>query len=328
MVLGNRIEVERSNGTNGWDSVEVKSGEMKINCSYQIKQQITIKLGFPYSDTITIETSEPINDKSDIEQFAREMLYAAELRHESNRKAIIEKNRETFRTNILPLWFEREAYRAKNMASNQNMRKEARRKLNAGIIDLKSYNDLIRALNSNVEDDDHIDDIVAYNRRLKLELCRLGAGNKFHFSYHDIERILGKGIWENSLQIEKHLGGHIETKLLDTLRRDLESFNLLYGLGYQHLTLEQMRQEYNTITTAGFGDITLAATFKKGDEIVAVMAIDNDHGRRALCHLVGKERLAELLPKRAYNAVIREDRITLQDVECVDLSTYKTIIIE
>ena len=193
---------------------------------------------------------------------------------------------------------------------------------------LKSYNDLIRALNSNVEDDDHIDDIVAYNRRLKLELCRLGAGKKFHFSYHDIERILGKGIWENSLQIEKHLGGHIETKLLNTLKLDLESFNLLYRLGYQHLTLEQMRQEYDTITTAGFGDITLAATFKKGDEIVAVMAIDNDHGRRALCHLVGKERLAELLPKRAYNAVIREDRITLQDVECVDLSTYKTIIIE
>lgn len=328
MVLGKRIEVERSNGANGWDSVEVKSGKMKISCSYQIKQQITIKLGFPYSDTITIETSEPINDKCDIEQFALEMLHAAELRRESNRKAIIEKNSEAFRTNIIPLWFEREAYRAKNIASKQNMRKEARRELNAGTMDIKSYNNLIRALNSAVEDDDYIDDIAAYNRRLKLELCRLGAGKEFHFAYHDIERILGKRIWENSLQIKKHLGGHIETKLLDALRRDLESFNLLYRLGYQHLTIEQMRQEYDTITTAGFGDITLAATFKKGDEIVAFMAIDNDHGRRALCHLVGKERLAELLPKRAYNAVIREDRIALQNVEYVELSPCKTLIIE
>lgn len=328
MVLGNRIEVERRNGSNGWDSVEVKSGEMKINCDYQIKQQITIKLGFPYSDTITIETTEPISDKSDIEQFAKEMLYAAKLRRESNRKGLIAKNSEEFLSHILPLWFEREAYRARNMAENQNMRKEARRKLNAGVIDLKSYNDLIRTLNSAVEDDEYIDTLKGYNRRLSVALANIGARKEFHFSYNDIKRILGKDIWAKCLQSKVYRGKEISTKLLNTVRRDLECFNLLYNLEYQHQSLDEMREEYDTITTIGFGDIILAATLKKGDEIVAVMAIDNDQGRMALCHLLGKERLMELLPKRAYNAVTRENSVALQNVECTDLNHCKTVIIE
>ena len=79
MVLGNRINVTQRAGADGWDRVEVKSGDRSIACSYQIKQQITIKLGAPYNDTITIETSEPISDKSDIAQFAKDMLYTYEV---------------------------------------------------------------------------------------------------------------------------------------------------------------------------------------------------------------------------------------------------------
>ena len=328
MVLGNRIEVERRNGTNGWDSVEVKSGDMKINCDYQIKQQITIKLGFPYSDTITIETSEPISDKSDIEQFAKEMLHAAELRRESNRKGLIAKNSEEFLSHILPLWFEREAYRARNMAENQNMRKQARRDLNAGAIDLKSYNNLIRALNSAVEDDEYIDTMADYNHSLSVALSNIGARKEFHFSYYDIKRILGRDIWAKSLQSKEYRGEEISTKLLNIVRRDLECFNLLYNLENQYQNLDEIREEYDRITTIGFGDIILAATLKKGNEIVAVMAIDNDQGRMALCHLLGKERLTELLPKRAYNAVTRENGVALQNVECIDLNHCKTITIE
>ena len=328
MVLGNRINVTQRAGADGWDRVEVKSGDRSIACSYQIKQQITIKLGAPYNDTITIETSEPISDKGDIAQFAKDMLYAAELRHETNRKQKIAGNKEFFRSKILPLWFEREAYKARSRAEEQDMRKEARRDLNRGVMDLKAYNDLIRALNSNVQDDDYIDEIIAYNRRLSNGLDKVGVGADFHFSYCDIERLIGKNIWAESLQIKEHSGEAIDTRLLNTVRCGLENFNRLYNLELQHLTFDQMRARYDHITTAGFGEIVLAAAFYKDGNLCAVMAIDDCHGRCALSHLVGGYALAEVLPKMAYNAVVRDDRVILEGVEYTDSGVRETIIIE
>ena len=328
MVLGNRINVTQRAGADGWDRVEVKSGDRSSACSYQIKQQITIKLGAPYNDTITIETSEPISDKSDIAQFAKDMLYAAELRHETNRKQKIAGNKEFFRSRILPLWFEREAYKARSRAEEQDVRKKARRDLNAGTMDLKAYNDHIRALNSNVKDDDYIDDIIAYNRRLSNELDKVGVGADFHFSYCDIERLIGKNMWQESLQIKEYMGEAIDMRLLNTVRRGLENFNRLYNLELQHLTFDQMRARYDHITTAGFGEIVLAAAFYKDGNLCAVMAIDDCHGRCALSHLVGGYALAEVLPKMAYNAVVRDDRVILEGVEYTDSGVRETIIIE
>lgn len=89
-----------------------------------------------------------------------------------------------------------------------------------------------------------------------------------------------------------------------------------------------MLAEYDTISVAGFGDIVLAAALKKGDEICAVMAIDNVQGRRALRHLVGAERLGELLPKRAYNAVMREERFDLDEVRYNEKESLELMIIE
>ena len=328
MVLGNRIDVTQRAGADGWDMVEVKSGARSVECSYRIKQQITIKLGAPYNDTITIETTEPISDKSDIEQFARDMLYAAELRHETSRKQKIVDNKDLFCLRILPLWFEREAYKARSRAEEQDMRKKARRDLNAGEIDLKSYNDFIRALNSNVKDDDYVDDIIAYNRRLSNELGKVGVGSDFHFSYHDIEQLVGKRIWQESLHIKEHCGKDIDARLLNTVKYGLESFNRLYNLEPQRILLEQMRVNYDRITTANFGDIVLAAAFYKDGKLSAVMAIDDNHGRCALSHFVDRDALAKVLPKWVYNAVVRDDRVKLDSVERIDLGARKTIIME
>jgi hypothetical protein len=327
MILGNRIDVSKRAGANGWDYVEVKSGKKRVRCSYQIKQQITIKLDLPYGDTITIETNEPINDKSDIEQFAKEMLYAADLRHETNRKQTISNNAEAFRSNILPLWFEREARKARYNANIQDMRKTARRKLNAGEIPLKEYNDLIRSLNCYDPDDDDTD-LTEYNRKLQQALTKLRVSKDFHFSYREIERLIGKNTWEDSLQTREYSSQELDIKLHNVLTRNLNSFNQLYNLEPQRLSLSDVRTNYDSVTVTGFNDVVLAATFHKEGNICAVMAIDNNQGRKALCHLVGRERLAEILPKRIFNAVTREEHIVLQDVEYLDLDTYKTIIIE
>ena len=92
--------------------------------------------------------------------------------------------------------------------------------------------------------------------------------------------------------------------------------------------MAQMRAECDTISVAGFGGVLLAAALKKEGEVTAVMAIDDVQGRRALCQLVGREKLAEVLPKRAYNAVVREESFMLGDVCITDNSEVETIIIE
>ena len=327
MIPRQRIEVSKRAGAEGWDYVEVKSGDKRVRCSYQIKQQVTIKLGIPYGDTITIETTDPISDKGDIEQFAQEILYAAELRHETNRKHTIVRNSEAFRTKILPLWFEREARKARYSADIQDMRKRARRKLNAGEMELKEYNDLIRSLNICDPDDDDVD-LTEYNRRLQHELSILKVRKDFHFSYRDIERLIGKDMWQTSLQIQEYRSAELNTKLLNVVTRNLNSFNKLYNLEPQNICLADMRTMYDSVTTAGFGDVVLAATFHKEGQVCAVMAIDNNQGRKALYHLIEHDKLAEILPKRALNAVTREEHIALQSVEYLDLGTYKTIIIE
>ena len=328
MKLGNRINITQRAGSDGWDSVEIKAGSRRLNCTYQIKQQITIKLGTPYNDTITIETNEPISDRGDIEQFAREILSAAELRHESNRKHTIARYSEEFRSAILPLWFEREAHKARYRAEEKDMRKRAKRDLNAGKIDLKSYNDFIRALNSGVKDDDYIDDANDYNSRLQCELCKISTSNDFHFSYRDIEQIMGRKMWEKSLLTREYRTEECKANMLAILARNIEGFNLLYNLESQHISIKYLREEYDTIATIGFGDVILAATLHKEGKLCAVMALDDNQGRRALCHAVGEEQLGKILPKRAYNAVIREGDISLEAVARTYNYDRETIIIE
>lgn len=327
MVFEDRINVIQRTGAEDWDEAEIKTTNRVVSCTYQIKQQITIKLGAPYNDTITIETNEPISDRGDIEQFAREILSAAELRHESNRKQTIVKHRKEFHSAILPLWFEREAYKARARAEEQDMRKVAKRDLKAGKTELKEYNDLIRALNSGIMDDDYIDDLKDYNCHLQQELCEMGASKNFHFSHLDIKQMLGRNIWEKSLQIREYCGKELDTRLLHIVARHLESFNRLYNIDHQHISLKYMHDNYDSITTAGFGNIILAAVLRKEGEICAVMAINDNQGRRALCHLVGEERLNEILPKRVSNAIIREGDISLESVERTDTCSRETIII-
>ena len=311
----------------GWRKLKVERGGTRLEGAFKTKQQITVELIFPFIETITIETTEPFADADDLASFAEELALVVDHRRKVRRKQKLVDNKELLHTKILPLWFEREAFTARNNAEKEDIRKHARRELNAGKMELKEYNDLVRALRGRCDDDDFIDGLADYNRRLTIALGALDIEKGFRLSQHDLRDISGRNAWEQALQIREVELDTLSSTLV-TIQRGFQYFNSLYGLDSQRLTIAQMRAECDTITVAGFGDIILAAAMKKAGEVVAVMAIDDMQGRRALRHLVGAEKLAEVLPKRAYNAVMRDERLFLDDAVATKSSEKEMIIIE
>ena len=149
----------------------------------------------------------------------------------------------------------------------------------------------------------------------------------FRLSQHDLRDIFGRKAWEESLQI-RELDKNTKSSTLHIIARGLENFNRLYNLAPQNVRWEEKRNDYDTITVAGFGDIILAAALKKDGKICDVMAIDNVQGRRALRHLVGAEQLSAVLPKRAYNAIMRDERLLLEDAVATESIEHEMIVIE
>ena len=311
----------------GWRKLKVERGGTHLEGAFKTKQQIIVELTFPFIETITIETSEPFADSADLASFAEELALVVDHRRKVRRKQKLVENKELLRTKILPLWFEREAFIARNRAEKEDIRKHAKRELNAGKMELNEYNDLVRALRGRCNDDDFIDGLAEYNRRLTITLGALDVEKGFRLSQHDLRDVLGRNAWEQVLQI-RTLDKDATNSVLHTVARGFENFNHLYNLEPKRINLSQMRNDYDTITVVGFGDIILAATLKKAGEVVAVMAIDDVQGRRALRHLVGADKLAEVLPKRAYNAVIRDENLFLDDAVATDSIENEMIIIE
>ena len=311
----------------GWRKLKVERGGTHLEGAFKTKQQITVELTFPFIETITIETTEPFADSDDLASFAEELALVVEHRRKVRRKQKLVENKELLCTKILPLWFEREAFIARNRAEKEDIRKHAKRELNAGKMELNEYNDLVRALRGRCDDDDFIDGLADYNRRLTIALGVLDVEKGFRLSQHDLRDISGRNGWEQALQF-RTIDKDATSSELHTVARGFENFNHLYNLEPKRITPSQMRNDYDTITVVGFGDIILAAALKKAGEVVAVMAIDDVQGRRALRHLVGAEKLAEVLPKRAYNAVMRDDRLFLDDAVAIDSVENEMIVIE
>ena len=325
IYANNRKSITTKRIDDGWRKLKVERGGTHLEGAFKTKQQITVELTFPFIETITIETTEPFADTDDLASFAEELALVVEHRRKVRRKQKLVENKELLRTKIIPQWFEREAFIARNNAKKEDIRKQARRELNAGRVELKEYNDLVRALRGRSDDDDYIDGLAEYNRRLTIALGALDVERGFRLSQHDLRDILGRNAWEQSLQIHEL---DKEDSTLHIIARGVENFNRLYNLEPQAMCLGQMQRDFDSITIAGFGDIILAAALKKGGEVVAVMAIDDVQGRRALRHLVGVEKLAEVLPKRAYNGVMRDERLSLGDAVVSDSIEHEMIIIE
>ena len=311
-------------GADGWSNLTVNKHRNAIERRYRMKQQITIEMTAPYTETITIESNEPFYD---IELFAREMLIAAEFRHRARRKKLIYENRETLRNTIVPLWLEREAFTARYKARIENMRKESKRKLSAGVRDLKVHNDFVRSLKDAMDDEDYTDTLRDYTKRVCRELQKIGVPEGFFITKNDMSDIFDRKWWEGFLQIREHRDKD-RRNVVTEVRVGMEQFNRMYNIEPYSLDANEMLESYDTIVTAGFGDVILAAALKRGDEICAVMAIDNVQGRRALRHLVGEKQLAKMLNKRIFNTLMRHESLELSDIICHDDICKEMIIIE
>lgn len=324
MTHSNMTHVSRKPGKDGWHDLTVERHRKAINGRYKTKHQITIELGEPYTETITIESTEPF---ADVDDFAREILIAAKYRHQARRKQFIDDNREILRTTIVPLWLEREAFCAEERANVENLRKESKRKLAAGLRDLKSHNALVIALKGATKDDEYNATLSHYNRRIDRELEKIGASEGFNLSRYELNELFDRKWWETSLQINEYRDKN-RLDVVSKVKLEMGYFNSLYGLEPHNPTTEDILGNYDAIVTAGFGDIILAAALKKGDGIGAVMAIDDEQGRRALRHLVGEKRLATMLPKRVFNAITRHETPELKDISYHADTQKDTLIIE
>ena len=162
------------------------------------------------------------------------------------RKQKLVDNKELLRAKILPIWFEREAFIARNNAKKEDIRKQAKRELNAGKMELKEYNDLVRALRGCCDDDDFIDGLADYNRRLTIALGTLDVEKGFRLSQHDLRDILGRDFWGQSLQIREVECGEFNSSLV-TILRGFQNFCSLYGLDYQLSTMTQVHAECDIV---------------------------------------------------------------------------------
>ena len=130
----NRESISTKRICDGWRELKVERCGVRLEGSFKTKQQITVELTFPFVESITIETTEPFADPTDLANFAEELALVVEHRRRVRRKQKLVDNKELLHTKILPLWFEREAYRAIDEANAQDIRKEARRQLRRGEI--------------------------------------------------------------------------------------------------------------------------------------------------------------------------------------------------
>ena len=85
-------------------------------------------------------------------------------------------------------------------AKKEDIRKQAKRELNAGKMELKEYNDLVRALRGRCDDDDFIDGLADYNRQITIALGALNVEKGFRLSQHDLRDISGRNAWEQSFR--------------------------------------------------------------------------------------------------------------------------------
>lgn len=320
----NRTHLRETKNNDGWNNLSLDTHKLTIKGRYKTEHKITIELREPCTETITIVSSEPFND---IAEFAHEMLVVAERRHRARRKQMLANNREVLGSDIIPLWLEREAFSAQHRAEVENLRKESKRKLGNGEIELNEHNNLVRRLNSASQGEEYTQRLKEYDKQLQKALQEFGATDGLRITQTDIFDLFGIKWWEQFLQIDEYFDSK-RNDIIEQLEHNIECFNRMYNLEPHTIKREDILTRYDSILVARFGDIPLAAALKNEGEICAVTAIDDEYGRRALRHLVGEKALAELLPKRVFNAIVRSDKLVLCDIIYHDDIETDTIIIE
>ena len=128
----------------------------------------------------------------------------------------------------------------------------------------------------------------------KLRMLQLQG---LEFDYGDACRLFGDDVWEQLLERTEHTADVID----DVWESLFNDFSVIYNIELPEF------EKGDIVESIGFGGKILAIALRRNSEVIGVGAIDNAKGRKALRALVGKKRLAEILPKKVYNAVTRKE---------------------
>ena len=196
---------------------------------------------------------------------------------------------------LLPIWFEYDARVGCADAVERMERRRVVRKARKGTISAKEIN---RSLEYTRREIDLCRQLTTHEHtcRVNRELRNCGLQN-LEFNYGDACRLYGDDIWERLLKRTEHIADVID----DGLKCFFEDFAFLYNMDLPKFEIDDV------VETIGFGGEIIAVALRRNNYVVGVGAIDDVRGRRALRALVGDNRLVELLPRKVYNAITRQE---------------------
>lgn len=228
---------------------------------------------------------------------ALKKIYKQELKIR-RRQRCFERNKAKI-AKLLPIWFSYDAVMGILNAIERTERRFHTRQVRRGEISANELNDKLTLIRKRLDNDraclkhNFVKDI---NRSLRISRLK-----ELEFDYGDACRLFGEDVWR---QLLERYGCRVDDVAeIDNVAIHLfNDFALLYNIALPNFEVGDM------VETIGFDGIIVAVALHRNKEVVAVGAIDDVRGRKALRALVGNERLAKILPKRVYQAVTRHEQ--------------------
>lgn len=216
---------------------------------------------------------------------------------ERSRERYLQRNKAKI-AELLPIWFANDAligyFDATERIGIRAITRQARR----GDISVKEANKELSFIRNHLHKDrerEKYDFTKDMNRSLRVT----GLQN-LEFDYGDACRLFGEKVWEQHLERTRSMVTDV-AEIDDVTMHLFNDFSFLYNIAIPEFKVGDV------VETIGFGRVMIAVALYRNGEIVCVGAMDDVRGRRALRKLVGDKRLAEILPKKIYNAVTRHE---------------------
>ena len=254
-----------------------------------------IKRALHFPEDYIVDNQNPFGAK------ALRKIYQNVLK-ERSRKRYLQRNKAKI-AELLPIWFGNDAQIGFIDASERKARRDYVRQAQRGEISANDINKHLAPVRT----------MMKLNRKaimrkheqeidVALSLRDLRA---LDFNYNDACQLFGEDMWVHSLE-RRVCKADDDSKMSEVAIIRFKDFAFLYDMPLPEF------ESGDIVEGIGFGRVMLAAALRRNNEVVAVGAIDDVRGRKALRALVGNERLAEILPKRVYQAVTRHEQFFVQ----------------
>ena len=221
---------------------------------------------------------------------------------ERSRERYLQRNKAKI-AKLLPIWFANDAQIGFFNASERKARREYARQAQRGEISANEINKYLSPIRAMMELNREAT-MRQHEQEIDIAL-RLRDLRGLEFNYNDACQLFGEDIWTQSLE-RRVCKAKDDSKMNEVAINRFRDFAFLYNMPLPEF------ESGDIVEGIGLGRVMLAVALRRNNEVVAVGAIDDVRGRKALRALVGNERLAEILPKRVYQAVTRHEQFCLQ----------------